>query len=54
MRKRKIRQALSLISLNTVFLALCFITLVPVLYAFLLSVSDGSLLFFAATAGRSA
>ncbi|MEY8423781.1 ABC transporter permease subunit [Lachnospiraceae bacterium 38-14] len=53
MRKRKIRQALSLISLNTVFLALCFITLVPVLYAFLLSVSDGSSAFAGGVGPRS-
>ena len=53
MRKRKIRQALSLISLNTVFLALCFITLVPVLYAFLLSVSDGSSAFAGGDGPRS-
>lgn len=53
MRKRKIRQALSLISLNTVFLALCFITLVPVLYAFLLSVSDGSSAFAGGGGPRS-
>ena len=53
MRKRKIRQALSLISLNTVFLVLCFITLVPVLYAFLLSVSDGSSAFAGGVGPRS-
>ena len=53
MRKRKIRQALSLISLNTVFLVLCFITLVPVLYAFLFFFSDGSSAFAGGVGPRS-
>lgn len=53
MKKRKIRRALSLFSLNMVFLALCFITLVPVLYAFLLSVSDGSSAFAGGAGPRS-
>lgn len=45
MKKRKIKHSLGLVCLNAVFIIVCFITLVPVLYAFLLSVSDGSSAF---------
>lgn len=45
MRKRKINNALGLTLLNLVFIIICFVTLLPILYAFLLSVSDGSSAF---------
>lgn len=45
MKKRKIRRTFSIFCLNMVYFAICFIALVPVLYAFLLSVSDGSSAF---------
>lgn len=45
MRKQKMKNALGLTLLNLVFIVICFVTLVPILYAFLLSVSDGSSAF---------
>lgn len=45
MSKRKVKKRIGLIALNVFFITICFIGLVPILYAFTLSVSgDGSAL----------
>ena len=40
--KRSVKRTLGLAALNLFFISICLIGLVPILYAFLLSVSSGS------------
>ena len=45
MTRRKTKNLLRLTFLNIFFIAICFLALVPILYAFTLSLSDGSSAF---------